>query len=434
MNSSLLTFITRLKSLKLSLGLLLVLLPLIVLGNILPQEGRLHPSEMLAWQLDHPILSKFCSAIGLFHIYTSLWFLLLTILLFTNLLLTTCDLYKSTWRKAQGLHRYSDSGLAMHVLAHIRLGPDCLATIATALQKRRYRITRVGGELYARKAWAGIWGGTILHIGLAVIVLGGLISGFTRFTGFLELASGQKVSETPSSYLQFRKGLFFPGNRPELTIGVEDIRVEAKGRKRTVISRVQIDEHGAHVLTKSIRMNNPLRYKDLTIYQSNAAGPALLFAFVNDIGMDIGYVHLPSHNFPQETSFAIPGTSAKAKIEMHAPPASPSITIEDNGIPIFSGPVTLGQTVDIGPLGKLRLMAIKKWTGLIVVYDYAVPIIFLGFFLAVSGVVLLTLLDPREIWIRADPSRDDAFVVLGWGRWKNMLREEVSNVIMAESA
>ena len=95
------------KSLRLSLGLLIALLPLIALTSIIPQTGKASPATIQAFHETYPLASKIITFTGLDHLYTSWWFLVLFCILFINMSLVTWVLYAKTRRKSQGLHRFS---------------------------------------------------------------------------------------------------------------------------------------------------------------------------------------------------------------------------------------------------------------------------------------------------------------------------------------
>jgi hypothetical protein len=45
-----------LRSLQLSLVLLILLVPIIAVGNLISQQGRVPPSEIIAWDQNYPVL------------------------------------------------------------------------------------------------------------------------------------------------------------------------------------------------------------------------------------------------------------------------------------------------------------------------------------------------------------------------------------------
>src|SRR5574341_1605408 len=79
------------KSLKLSLALMVLLVPVIAAGNLVPQRGRVSPDDIIVWQQRYPSFSKIVSAAGLDHVYTSWWFLIVFTVLFLNMTLITWD-------------------------------------------------------------------------------------------------------------------------------------------------------------------------------------------------------------------------------------------------------------------------------------------------------------------------------------------------------
>ena len=81
---------------------------------------------------------------------------------------------------------------------------------------------------------------------------------------------------------------------------------------------------------------------------------------------------------------------------------------------VYEGTVRIGQEIP-AKSWRISLAAINRWSGIIVVYDWAVPIIFSGFFLCVAGIAIMGLFDPREIWARKKMQESGPVVeILGW--------------------
>lgn len=414
------------KSLKLSLALMVLLVPVIAAGNLVPQRGRVSPDDIIVWQQRYPSFSKIVSAAGLDHVYTSWWFLIVFTVLFLNMTLITWDLIGRTRRKAQGLHRFDPDAAAYFSLGNFRFTDDAWASFEAALRNRRYGIIASEGEIYGRKGWVGIWGGTILHVGLVVLLAGAVVSGLTRFSGYTEMGEGQSFTDTEKSYLQASYGLLFPRHKPGIHIKVQGIWVNDLDKMKVVESALVVMDKGIPAVSKSIRMNEPLSYRGMKVFQSRYAGPALLFA-VEGPGSPVpiaGYVNLKASGRAESSMFSLLGTPFQAKATYM--PGSDVLEMEVRAREeiIFRGPMKAGQALLAGPW-KITLAAINRWSGIIVVYDWAVPIVFASFFLAVAGIAVMGLFDPREIWAKR-MKRDGKEVVeiLGWGRWRNMFLDE----------
>ena len=406
---------------------MVLLIPIIAAGNLVPQRGRVAPWEIEAWRQTYPVLAKIVAASGLDHVYTSWWFLVVFTVFFLNMTLITWDLTRRTRIKTKGLHRFSQEGVAYFALGNFAYREHSVTAFEETLRKRRYRIVAAGEEVYAQKGWVGIWGGTILHIGLVVILIGAVLSGLSRFSGYTEMGDGQQFNDSAGSYLQSSSGILFPGHKPEIAIRVSNIHEKDLGKMKAVLSTLTVFENEMQIRSKTVRMNDPLYYKGMKIFQSRYAGPALLLV-VNDPsgrGPLAGYVNL-KQTIGKSTSsvFSLGSTPFQAKATYA--PGSDSIQLElrEKGSMVYEGTVRIGQEIP-AKSWRISLAAINRWSGIIVVYDWAVPIIFSGFFLCVAGIAIMGLFDPREIWARKKMQESGPVVeILGWGRWRNMFLDE----------
>lgn len=415
-----------LRSLQLSLVLLILLVPIIAAGNLIPQEGRVPPAEILEWDRTYPVLSAAAGWFSLHHLYTSWWFLVVFTLLCLNLSIVTWELIGRTAKKAKGLHRFdpdASSYPAFYSLAELPSRAGSAAALEKVLSARGYRLVAGDGELYARKGWVGIWGGTVMHIGFVAILAGAIVSGLTRFSGYTEMGAGQYHSLGKDVYIGSNAGPLFSGHQPEISIRIDNVAETDSGFMKVVVSDVSIMDHGRIAASKTIRMNEPLAYAGMTLYQSKYTGPALLFE-IRGAGPDTpagGYVNmLPGK--AQSAVFRMQGTPFQAEVVYSEGSDKADLELRRDKALIFKGPMSPGQTVEADGR-SIVLVAIKRWSGIIVVYDSGTAIVFFGFFLSVLGVAIMGLFDPREIWVRKSG------LVLGWARWRNLFLEEFESIM-----
>lgn len=423
-------FLRYIKSLRLSLFLLIILVPLIALGNIIPQKGRFSPAYINEWKESNPFLSVFTGALGLDHLYTTWWFTLLFIVLFLNITLITWDLFKRTYRKSRGMHRFTGDAPQYLVLDYLHYSREWLDSLERSLRKRRYGIIKVGGEIYGRKGWIGIWGGTLLHIGLVVVLSGAVVSGLFRFNGYAELGEGQHMFDREEYYISANRGILFPGHRRDVAIQLRRVEYREEGKIKHLYSTITVTDGKESTVTKTIRMNEPLKFKGLKIYQARISGPSLLFLINKTSGSEKGYVNLePFKDNRTSVLFSIPGTPYQAKADYERGKDLITIEIRKAEKLLYRGDLQENRPILLEDNTFLVLDAIKRWIGVIVVFDPGVPLVFSGFVLSVLGIALMALFDPREIWARFKKDKDGEFIeLLGWGRWKNMFLDEFQEI------
>jgi len=99
------------------------------------------------------------------------------------------------------------------------------------------------------------WGPDFVHVGLLVLIAGGLVTSLTRQEGYLRMGEGDELQVTAGTTLRlvsFRTVLY------------DD------GRPRSWISTVEIRHPGSdQVASFPIRVNHPLRLNGINIYQAS---------------------------------------------------------------------------------------------------------------------------------------------------------------------
>jgi len=246
-------------SVKLAIVLIIILTVASIIGTLIPQ-GR-SASEYAA---HYGSLSGLFTALQLTRLYQSVWYLALLLLFAVNTVVCTLSRLGPKWRRAFRPAPETDakSLTAMRLSSRFRL-PLPLASardeVAGRLTARRYRVDESAqGEkrvLLARKRRLGWFGSDIVHLGLLVILAGGLTSGLGGRRAELALVDGQ-TADVPHAAFQLRLDKFDTEYYPQG--GVKDWK-----------STVTVVEGGAPVLTRVIEVNEPLTYKGVSFCQQS---------------------------------------------------------------------------------------------------------------------------------------------------------------------
>lgn len=286
----------RLRRMSTALWLLLALAVASIVATFIPQEpvirstvaewrtGETGPGESVAAVFD---------ALGLFDVFGSAWFMVLTGLLLVSLTGCLVPRVRSFVRTAR---RPPVPGRNLHRVGHrveVRsaLPPDrALDAAAQVLGRRRLRLRRVAADTSPTgnaqlAAERGHWreGGSILfHLSFYVLLAGAVIGHTFGFTGQVNLVEGGSFADTPLSYLGgAQPGRWFPddGHRG-FVVRLDDFDVsyfadpeaEAQGptglTPRDFVSRVTISEGDAEVRSGAeIRVNHPIAHDGMKLYQ-----------------------------------------------------------------------------------------------------------------------------------------------------------------------
>jgi cytochrome c biogenesis protein len=247
------------ESVKLAIVLFILLTVASVLGTLIPQGRSAVEYAARYGRLAGPLVS-----LQLTRLYQSGWYLTLVLLFALNTVVCTLTRFGPKWRKAYGPAAGTDAQAVMAMTANTRfrlsLPLDAARDrIAGILRSRRYRVTESraadGGALLGRKQRLGRFGSDIVHLGLLVILAGGLTSGLGGRRSDLPLLEGQPV-DVPHASFKVRLDKFETEYYPRG--GVKDWR-----------STVTVLENGTPIVTRVVEVNRPLTHRGVSFYQTS---------------------------------------------------------------------------------------------------------------------------------------------------------------------
>ncbi|MBE0713888.1 MAG: cytochrome c biogenesis protein ResB, partial [Candidatus Aminicenantes bacterium] len=246
------------ESVKLAIVLFIILTLLSVLGTLIPQ-GR----SAAEYAAHSGSLSGLFIKLQLTGLYHSAWYLALLFLFALNTIVCTLARFGPKWRRAfQPSPEVDDKSLQlMKIKGRARIpGPLSAAVekVRKALASRHYRLRTSGAgtriAVVAHKRRLGWFGSDTVHVGLLIILAGGVISGLTSRRAELELRVGE-TADIPHAAFQVRLDRFETEYYPQ-------------GDVKAWKSTLTVVENGAPVLTKVIEVNRPLTYKRFSFYQA----------------------------------------------------------------------------------------------------------------------------------------------------------------------
>jgi cytochrome c biogenesis protein len=332
------------------------------------------------------------------------------VLLATSILACSVNRAPKLWRQA--IHPRVVAGPAF--FDHVRLADtvdvagtsdEALATIKGALGKRRFRtIVAESGStvaIYAdRFRWAP-FGTVIAHLSLIVIMAGAMLGA----TGFRNEGFAVAVGSTVDV-----------GNGTNLSIQATSFTDSyyENGSPADYASHLIMYENGQQVAERTIRVNDPMRYGDVKVFQSffgpaadvrirDASGATLyedgvpLLWSSDDGSKMIGEFSVPS----QDLTIYVIGV-ASGRIDAGIRPGQMQLEIfkgDDRTTPLGIEVVDPGKPVDVGGL-EVTFVRERQYTGLIVARDPGGPLVWLGALLLVFGVMLVFFFPARRIWAR----------------------------------
>jgi cytochrome c biogenesis protein len=341
-------------------------------------------------------------ALGLFTIFSSIWFRGIIVLLATNV----------------GESFFAHAPLSARIASPT--DPDAaLAEVRAAFRARHFRtiVTQDGDtiQLYADRFRWGPFGTVIAHLSLILILAGALIGTAWGFRN---------------------NGLAVPvGSRVEVGYGT-GLSIEARsftdsyytnGSPSDFTSDLVLYRNGAAVTAQTIRVNEPLRAGDVTVYQSFYGAAAVMQVtdpdgkVVFDRGVPLEWIsedgkrRVGQMTLPDTGLTAYVIGAASGEVDPQIKPGQMQIEVyETRGQrgPIASEVISQGRPTRIAGL-DFAFIRERQFTGLIVARDPGAIFVLIGAGLLVFGIGLVFIFPLRRAWAVIRWRPDGSSILVG---------------------
>nr|QUE28396.1 Ccs1 [Porphyrostromium boryanum] len=384
-------------NLRFSIGLLLFIAFVTIIGTVIEQEKAIDFYQE-NYPLDSPVLGfvswKVIILLGLDHLYSNIWF-------YSLLLLFSCSLLACTFSTQLPLLKVARTWKFLtqkrqFTRLSLNLNPQKLLNYSNcvlSLNKKGYFVFHQKKHLYAYKGLIGRVSPIFVHFSLILILFGAIVSSFSGFV----------VQEiVPQGEYFHIQNLVSAGNlsfiSQELIGKVENFRISYNkdGSINQFFSTLSLqDLNGYLVKQDTIYVNKPLKYKDISIYQTdwNITGIKLC---VNNKFLQLSAV--PSILANQRTIWIAPFATGISPRNHYL------FVIKDlkGEIDIYTQESVFLSTQKIGitfSLDNLDLMFsdVFSSTGLQIKSDPGIPIVYFGFFFLMLS-SFLSYLTYSQIW------------------------------------
>ncbi|MDX3641594.1 cytochrome c biogenesis protein ResB [Streptomyces sp. MB09-02B] len=270
-------FWRQLTSMRVALILLFMLSLAAIPGSLIPQSGQ-DETRVADFMERHDTLGPVYEKLGLFHVYSSVWFSAIYILLFVSLI--GC-IVPRTWQFVGQLRGRPPGGprrltrLPAYATWRTEAEPEQVREAALkALKKRRFRAHLVGDAVAAEKGYLREAGNLAFHIALIVMLVAFAWGQLYRSEGNKLIVEGGGFANTLTQYDDFKSGnLFTAEDLNPFSFDLKNFRgtYEASGPNKGTprIYEASIDYAvGADGKEKStkIEVNKPLEIGDSKIY------------------------------------------------------------------------------------------------------------------------------------------------------------------------
>lgn len=246
-------------SVKLAIVLLIIITLASVLGTLIPQQRS--PDEYVA---RYGQLANLFNRLQFTKLYQSWWFISLLCLFALNIIVCILNRLTPKLRKAFRpklvIEAKNITALKIKEKFKKNTGLDTAKKeLKRELSSRHYRLKEAKREnktfLLARKKILGWFGADFVHIGILIILAGGIISGAGGFRKDLTFTEGDI------------RGI--PGAEFKLRLDKFETEYYPNGMVKDWKSTLTVIENEKPILSKVIEVNHPLSYKGFVFYQSS---------------------------------------------------------------------------------------------------------------------------------------------------------------------
>ncbi|MEM8781104.1 MAG: cytochrome c biogenesis protein, partial [Cyanobacteria bacterium P01_G01_bin.49] len=269
---SLRQIIKTIADLRLAIILLLAIALFSISGTIIEQGETL-----VFYQENYPespallgfLTWKIILILGLNHVYSTWWFLSLLVLFGTSLTACTFTRQFPSLKAARRWKFYQQPRQFEKLALSTALSSVSLSLVLPSLEKKGYKTFQENQAIYARKGIIGKIGPIVVHAAMLIILGGAIWGALTGFFAQEMVASGASfqvsniIEAGPLSGSKIPKDWGIHVNRFW-------IDYTADGNIDQFYSDLSvIDNNGKELDRKTIYVNEPLRYKGVTFYQTN---------------------------------------------------------------------------------------------------------------------------------------------------------------------
>ncbi len=400
-----------LSSLRFTILLICLLGSIFAIGLWIPQKSLLR-TIYIEWQKNSPELVAFLDAFGLTTIYTSPITLTLWFFFFLNLSLVLWQ----RWPVIKNRISLSDSKIAdpetvggypFRASFPLADGVDG-DTVMSMLQKNGFTVLGNEAGFYGLKNRRAPLAFMLFHLSFFLILLGGLISLYTEFTGYIDLAQGESFQGELNRYNRSPEPLLpVIGTPPDASFTVKSIVPQVVHNTPTGITVLLVDRQGK---THDVDINRPYTAEH-TSFVFKHLGVSPLFVLRDATGKESGGAYFKLDVLQRKPDrFALggfeftatfypdfvmeEGKRATRSMEFNNPVFF--LSVDRDGKKVAEGLVPKNGALEFAGY-RLEMRDMPFWVRFYVVKQRGLSILYAGFAIATIGVIWRLMFYRREI-------------------------------------
>jgi len=407
-------------SVRLTVYTLVILAVTSIIGTVILQNGS--PQQYV--NLYGQGLYNLIQVLQIDDMYHAWWYLLLLLLLCINIVVCSVERLSKTWKiifpdKIKvNPKRFLSAKNKESFETEKDLEPLC-AEYEALLSKRIGKVIRQEAEgsvvLYAEKGrWTRL-GVYVVHASVILLLAGALIGALFGFKASLRLDEGETADTVFDSKTRMPIKLPFAIQCNEF-----EVRFYDTGAPEEFRSNLTVIEGGQESFTRDIRVNQPLRYKGINVFQSSygtASPNEAVFQITDNITQDV-----ITQTIKKGQAVDLPGNMGTFKFEGFLP----HFDFRGHNLgEAFFGRMTLaeGKNFQIGlptkfptfdKMRKGRFTVVVKdfdqayYTGLQVTKDPGVWYVYAGFIFMIVGCWVTFFISHQSVCIGLETSMSNA--------------------------
>jgi len=380
--------------------------------NETPIFGFLNGEKVLILQLD--------------HIYTSSWFLFALILLCSSL--AACSFrrqipsFKASLKWIEYKSEKKFSKLQLTSSHQIDEEEDHISKADLFLKKRGWKTYKFKSHISARKGLIGKIGPLVVHIGLIVLLIGSAYGSFTSQSKEQYLLPGESLDLINES----------TDSKANIKLVDFSIERESDGIPKQFISKLDFSSEDSKLNEiKTVKVNHPIRFKGLTIYQADWAISNVVLE-IDNILYQLQLKEIPEIGNQVWGILIELGSETKKNFLL-------TIDNENGPLKISNTENFLGNNLFINDnptevnSSKVSLKKIIPSSGLIIKNDPSIPFIYFSFLLIIFGTII-SLIPTNQLWILVNQESQRLFIgglsnknLVGFKKEFFKISEEIKN-------
>jgi cytochrome c biogenesis protein len=415
-------------SVRLTIGLLIVLAVASVAGTLIPQQEE-------AARVAHtwsPGLIQVFDALQLFDLYHSVWFRLIIGLLALNLVICSVDRFPATWKLYRGQARIDRSkpfeDLPEERSFKARGSVEEAAERITGLLKRTYghveaKVAEQEGFVFAEKGRTSHFGVYLVHLSVLLILFGGIIGSLLGFEAYVNIPEGETVDTVTLRKSGLPKKLDFSVRCEKFTVDFYE-----GGSPKEYRSDLTFLTGGHPALKTPVLVNHPVTFGGITFYQASygTIPGDMVQLRVSRKGAESGSVQV---SLKRGESFQLPQGDAEievADLRSDLMKLGPAVLIHvkpREGEPVHFWvfqkhdlirqhvPGLLEKTAKFNPESYkpyvvfLEKLESRYYTGLQVNNDPGVPLVWIGCLDMIAGFLAAFFTSHKRVWVRVSAGK-----------------------------